>query len=92
MLYYGNPRAAAPRYDLSLVAHQLLAAEKSPATLAAEEPLKRTAWAEGRGAGPGSLVFWGVLTAVVIGLLFVIARLLPKAAAGDKPSSPGGPA
>ena len=37
LLYYGNPRAASPRYDLSLVAGQLLAADQAEATLAAEE-------------------------------------------------------
>jgi hypothetical protein len=31
LLYYGNRRAAAPRYDLSLVAGQLLAADQSEA-------------------------------------------------------------
>src|SRR5258705_11683905 len=29
LLYYGNPRVALPRYDLSLVAGQLLAADKA---------------------------------------------------------------
>ena len=41
-------QVASPRYDLSLVAGQLLAATKSPASLAAEEQLRKSSWAEGR--------------------------------------------
>ena len=79
MLYYGNPRVPSPRYDLNLVAGQLLAAEKSAITLAEEEQLKKSSWAEGRTPGKGGVVFWGILAVVVVGLLFVISRLLPKA-------------
>ena len=75
-LYYGNPRVAAPSYDLSLVADQLLAAEKSPATLAAQEQLKTN---PRRLPGSGGVVFWGILAVVVVVLLAVISRLLPKA-------------
>jgi len=77
-LYYGNPRVALPRYDLSLVAGQLLAADKSPASLAAEEQLKKSSWAEGRTPGKGGVLFWGILAVVVVVLLIVISRLLPK--------------
>jgi hypothetical protein len=78
-LYYGNPNnVAPPRYDLSLVAGQLLTADKSPASLGAQEQLKKSSWAESHKAGTGGLVFWGVLALVVIGLLAVISRLLPK--------------
>jgi hypothetical protein len=79
MLYYGNPAASAPRYDLSLVAPKLLAAEKAPATLGAEETLKKAAWTEGEPlTGVLGWLFWGILAVVVVGLLVVIARLLPK--------------
>lgn len=78
-LYYGNPRASSPRYDLSLVAGQLLTADKSPALLASEEQLKKSSWAEGRTPGKGGVVFWGILALVVVVLLIVISRLLPKA-------------
>ncbi len=78
-LYYGNPRASTPRYDLSLVAGQLLAADKSPAALAAAEQLKKSSWAEGRTPGKGGVLFWGILALVVVGLLVIISRLLPKA-------------
>jgi hypothetical protein len=77
LLYYGNGRASAPRYDLSLVAGQLLAADQSEATLAAEEKLK-TSWGEGRRPGTGGIVFWGMLAVVVVVLLIIISRLLPK--------------
>jgi hypothetical protein len=80
-LYYGNPRVSSPRYDLSLVAGQLLAADKSPAPLAAEEQLKKSSWAEGRTPGKGGVLLWGVLAVVVVVLLIVISRLLPKAQA-----------
>lgn len=82
-LYYGNPRVASPRYDLDLVAGQLLVTEKSTATLVAEQQLKPSSWAESRTPGKGGAVFWGILAVVVLGLLFVISRLLPKAPPAD---------
>lgn len=77
VLYYGNALVAPPRYDLSLVAGQLLGADKSPASLATEESLKKSLWGEGRTAGKGGVVFWGILAVVVIALLVIISRLLP---------------
>ena len=77
-LYYGQPRAGAPSYDLSLVANQLLAAEKQPATLMGEESLKPAAWAGNAVPGKGGMIFWGVLFVVMVVLLVIIARLLPK--------------
>jgi hypothetical protein len=77
-LCYGYGKVLAPNYDLDLVAPQLLAAAKSEATLADADP-----------AGPAQrrptnrtllLVFFGVLGLVVIGLVMVIMRLLPKPA------------
>ncbi|MGO8931468.1 MAG: DUF3999 family protein [Limisphaerales bacterium] len=76
LLYYGNPQAASPRYDLSLVAGQLLAADQSEASLAAEEQLKKS-WGEGHRPGQGGVVFWGILAVVVVALLIIISRLLP---------------
>ncbi|MEI2722266.1 MAG: hypothetical protein V9H26_01615 [Verrucomicrobiota bacterium] len=78
-LYYGNPRVSSPRYDLSLVAGQLLAVDKSPAALAVAEQLKKSSWSEGRTPGKGGVLFWGILAVVVVVLLVVISRLLPKA-------------
>lgn len=78
-LYYGNRATVAPRYDLALMAGQVLAAEKSVAGLAPAEKLhgdgwQRTMFASGR----GGILFWGVLALVVAVLLAVVAKLLPK--------------
>jgi hypothetical protein len=77
-LYYGHRQAAPPRYDLSLVADQLLAAEKNVALLSGEEQLKKTSWRVGPAQGQGGLIFWAMLAVVVVVLLLIIARLLPK--------------
>ena len=77
-LYYGNPRVDSPRYDLSLVAGQLLAADKAVASLTAEQQLRKSSWREQGIPGTGGVVFWGVLALVVVALLIIIARLLPK--------------
>ena len=77
-LYYGNPRAASPRYDLSLVAGQLLAADKATASPAAEQQLRKSSWREHEMPGTGGVVFWGILALVVVVLLIIISRLLPK--------------
>jgi hypothetical protein len=79
-LYYGNPQAAAPNYDLRLVASQLLAADKPTATLAGEELLQKALAREHSHPGTGGVVFWGMLAVVVTGLLAIIARMLPKPA------------
>jgi hypothetical protein len=77
-LYYGNPRVSPPRYDLSLVAGQLLAAEKNVAPLSNEQQLKKSSWRENEVPGKGGIVFWGILAVVVVVLLIIISRLLPK--------------
>ena len=77
-LYYGNIQAAFPRYDLDLVARQVLSAEKAKATLGPEESLKGTPLGESLAGTKGNALFWGVLVAVVAVLLFVLSRLLPK--------------
>ncbi len=78
-LYYGNTQAASPRYDLALVAGQILAAQKIVATLGPEEKSRPDGWAKTALAGTsGGVLFWGVLALVVIVLLVVVAKLLPK--------------
>lgn len=73
-LYFGNPEAAFPRYDLAIVGEHLLKADKQIASLGKLEELKH-------GVNFASthtpFLFWGVLAVVVLGLLFVISRLLP---------------
>jgi hypothetical protein len=77
-LYYGNPRATAPSYDLSLVAGQLLSADKAIASPGAEQQLLKSSWREHEIPGQGGVVFWGILALVVVVLLVIISRLLPK--------------
>lgn len=77
-LCYGNAKATAPTYDLDLVAPQLLAAAKSEATLANVDPKGPD---QGRPSNRNlSFVFFGVLALVVVGLILIITRLLPKPA------------
>ena len=72
-------QTAAPRYDLSLIGEQLLAADKSVPELGVEESLKGNSLAQVIAlAGRGGVMFWVGLAAVVAVLLVVIARLLPK--------------
>lgn len=79
LLHYGNANTASPSYDLNLVAAGLLAADKSAAALGLEERLKKSSWLESsRTPAAGGILFWGILAVVVIGLLLVISRLLPK--------------
>lgn len=77
-LYYGNPQAFRPDYDLSLVAGQLLSAEKNIATASAEEPLKKSGSHMSQMTDESKLLFWGMLSVVVVVLLAVISQLLPK--------------
>jgi hypothetical protein len=84
-LYYGHPQSAAPRYDLALVANQILAAEKQIATLAAEEKARPDGWSKTLLAqGKGGVLFWSVLALVVVALLAVMAKLLPKPPAASR--------
>ncbi|HEY3854589.1 MAG TPA: DUF3999 family protein [Verrucomicrobiae bacterium] len=77
-LYYGNQNVSQPRYDLSLVAGQLLSADRKVASTLDEERLKTTSWRDTQTPGTGGVLFWGILAVVVVVLLIVIARLLPK--------------
>jgi Protein of unknown function (DUF3999) len=76
-LFYGNEEAAAPRYDAKLIAAQLLRSERTPAALGPQELLRSERMAETL-TGSTRYVFWGVLGTVVIALLVLISRLLPK--------------
>ena len=72
--------AVPPRYDLSLVAAKLLTAPRNSATLASDTAAETelTSWTEGPRV---RYIFWGVLAFVVVGLLVIVAKLLPKAGA-----------
>lgn len=78
-LVYGNPKASAPQYDLRLVRQELMTAATHPARLQDEErlgPVKQ----DRSPADTGSPWLWIALAVVVIALLSVVARLLPKPA------------
>jgi hypothetical protein len=78
-LYYGNSKASTPDYDISLISSQFLAASKQVASLSAEEQVKETPWSEKPVAkNSAGIIFWGVLALIVLVLLVVISRLLPK--------------
>ena len=78
-LYYGQFQAAAPRYDISAALPRILSARRIKASFGPEEVLK-----PGRERGvlhhESGWLFWSVLIVVVVGLLVIIARLLPKTA------------
>ena len=82
-LYYGNPKASPPVYDLDMAAAQLLRSTRSTATLGEEEALAAAKHGSRPIGGKSGLVFWIVLTAVVGGLLLFIAKLLPKPTTSD---------
>lgn len=76
-LLYGNPSVPAAYYDLSMVATRLLTAPRAVARLDEVPPANAKA---PRFEGKVSVfVFWGALALVVVVLLAVVARLLPKA-------------
>lgn len=77
-LYYGNSKARRPQYDIDLAARQMLAETKNKTTPGVAEPLRGHRGGIERLGGAAGWLFWGVLGAVVIGLLVVIRRLLPK--------------
>jgi Protein of unknown function (DUF3999) len=78
-LYYGNLDASAPRYDLTLVASELLKAERSPITAGPEENLSSKPSFVGETlTGSTRYIFWAALALVVIVLLAIMSRFLPK--------------
>ena len=78
-LAYGNKKANAPRYDLSLVAVTLLTASRNVAQLPADAPRETPANSVNFFAGiNNTTIFWAALVLVVVVLLVVVARLLPK--------------
>ncbi len=77
-LAYGHAGAAAPSYDLSLVAPRLLTAPRLAARFDAPGIAARRG---GIGGLSGGVVFWTVLSLVVAGLLLAVAKLLPKSSA-----------
>jgi Protein of unknown function (DUF3999) len=78
-LYYGNPEAIAPRYDLSLISGELLRAERTTVVSGSEENLSSKVERVGETlTGSARYIFWCALGLVVVILLALMSRLLPK--------------
>ncbi len=83
-LLYGQPSLGAPRYDLALLAPQVIGARANevvpaPEALAANLPAKY-------GTATQTQLFWGALIVAVVVLLVLIGRLLAK---GDHSGAAG---
>jgi len=64
---------------VALIADQLLRAERTPATLGRQENMHSKSERIIQTLSGSSLyIFWGVLGVVVIGLLVLVSRLLPR--------------
>jgi hypothetical protein len=86
-LYYGTLDATAPSYDLTLVAGELLKADRSTVAAGAEENLSpKPSFAGQTLTGSTRYIFWGALALVVIVLLAIMSRFLPKASNNDQKS------
>ena len=80
-LYYGNADAIAPRYDVTLVAGELIKGERSRITAGPEENLvSKPSFVGQTLTGSTRYIFWGALALVVIVLLAIMSRFLPKQA------------
>jgi hypothetical protein len=84
-LYFGNNETGAPQYDLDLIAPQLMASEKTSATLGAAESLKNGGVGDlFQMSNTKSILFWVSLAVVVVVLMVVVTKLLPKPPAAAK--------
>jgi hypothetical protein len=78
-LCYGNPNAEPPSYDLRLVADNLLRSDRQAITAGAQATGDGFATSASEAlTGASRYLFWGALILVVIALLAVTAKLLPK--------------
>jgi hypothetical protein len=78
-IYYGNPNASGPHYDLMLVSADLLRAERTSVVAGAEEDVSGRVNRAGEAlTGSARYIFWGALALVVIALLAIMSRFLPK--------------
>jgi hypothetical protein len=75
-LLYGHPSLGAPRYDLALLAPQVIGARAHEVTPAPEALAvdRQTS----QGTGIQTRLFWGALIGAVVVLLVLIGRLLAK--------------
>jgi hypothetical protein len=87
-LLYGHANLQAPRYDLTLLAQQLMGAEAREVGAVAEEAAR----AEGAEAAAilSPRTFWIMLGAAVLVLIAIIGKLVAGPSAGSsQPSQPG---
>lgn len=76
-IFYGNPRASTPRYDIALAAREFLDADALEARASEESSDPRPwAFADKQSAWARAL-FWAVLALVTLALLAVIRKLVP---------------
>lgn len=78
-LYYGNPKARFPRYDASLVDSLMFGNQLVGANLGPEEVISSNPAFNDTPKEATSPWLWMALSVVVIGLIAVMAKLLPKA-------------
>ncbi len=78
-LYFGNPAAPLPHYDIDLIAGHFLAAEKNVAVLSPLDGQGAMSFQEKyRFSEKAVWLFWAALCGLVAALIVIIARLLPK--------------
>ncbi len=77
-LLHGNPTANAPRYDLQLAAPRLLAVVPNTATLVTDDGAVERTFRFDLGGPAARYAFWGALAVVVVVLIWLVAKLLPK--------------
>lgn len=75
-LLYGQPSLGAPRYDLALLAPQVIGARANEVVPAPEAPAAKLP--AKHGTATQTQLFWGALIAAVVVLLVLIGRLLAK--------------
>lgn len=75
-LYYGNPKAAPPQYDLQVVRKEMLAAQPLALALGDVEKLRPDTH-DHRAPDAGSPWLWLALAGVVAVLLVIVAKLMP---------------
>lgn len=78
LLFFGNSEAEPPSYDIELVARDIIAEKPNVAHLGPMETANHPPWWKIDLDGPIAFwAYWGTLAAVAVGLIVVIARLLP---------------
>ena len=86
-LLYGQPALEPPRYDLALLAPQVMGAQAADVDVAPEDQKSSTQ----SGTIVSPRMFWVGLSVAVVALLAVIAKLVAGSSAVHPPPSPPGP-